>query len=889
MKSKWGKPMQLKDYQQRALDTLREYFRKCLQYGKAGLAFTDITSEKFAGLGLPYHPVIELPNIPYVCCRIPTGGGKTLVAVHSIRIAREEYLRSDAALILWLTPSDAIRQQTLNALKNRLHPYRQALEESASTVNVIDLSEALSVQPGTLSTGITIIVSTIQAIRIDDPELRKFYEPAGALMSHFGVENPGGLETYENGQPIPSLENVLRLHRPVVIVDEAQNARTPLSFKTLARFNASCILEFTATPVRDGDNPSNVLFTVSAAELKSAGMIKLPIRLEAFSDWRNVVSQAVAMRNHLEDVARIERSETGEYLRPIVLVQAQPERKDQDTLTYSVLKEHLIKDQQIPENQIAIATGKEDDLSGQTDLLEPSNPIRYIITVQKLREGWDCPFAYILCTVAEQRSEVAVEQILGRVLRMPKAMEKHHPDLNKAYAFATSQNFIQTVNNLKEAMTENGFEKQEVNDLIISPNNQQPNSGTTGLPLFNMPVQETDSIHVVEPPNLDVLPEETLAKVSFDPQSNTFCIHEPLTTEDIGYVVSAFPNSEVRKNVAAQLTKKTKLSQNQPERPVLSIPLLAIRQGDLYEEFEESYLLEHMWNLAACDPFLTENEFPSKTPESQSVEIGINQIGRVSLNFNTNFMGELQAQMNWLAREQEWTVTTLSTWLDRKIKHVDIPSNQSVVFIRGAIERLIQDNRATLSHLVKEKFRLRIAIENLIQKYRQAARKQAYQGFLLPGCATPLVVRPEICFTYDTDPMKYPYPPDNSLYPGQHSFHKHYYPTVGELNNHGEEFDCAMFIDTLPEVKAWVRNLDRRPRDSFWLQTSSDRFYPDFVCLLNDDRYLVVEYKGQDRWSNDDSEEKRMIGGVWADRSGGKCLFVMPNGYDMDALRAKVG
>ncbi len=880
--------MQLKDYQERALDTLQEYFRKCLQYGKAGLAFTDITSEKYDGLGLPYYPVKELPNIPYVCCRIPTGGGKTLVAVHSIRVAREEYFRSDTALILWLTPSDAIRQQTLNALKNRKHPYRQALEESVSTVNVIDLSEALSVQPGTLANGITIIVSTIQAIRVGDPELRKFYDAAGALMSHFGVENPGGLETYENGQPIPSLENVLRLHRPLVIVDEAQNARTPLSFVTLARFNASCILEFTATPIRDGDNPSNILFTVSAAELKSSGMIKLPIRLEAHSDWRNVISHAVAMRNHLEEVARVERSETGEYLRPIVLVQAQPERKDQVTLTYSVLKDHLIKDQQIPENQIAIATGKEDDLTGQTDLLEPSNPIRYIITVQKLREGWDCPYAYILCTVAEQRSEMAVEQILGRVLRMPKAQEKHHPDLNKAYAFAVSQNFVQTVNNLKEALTENGFEKQEVNDLIVSPENHQLNLGMAGLPLLET-AQSMIAIHVIDAPDLTLLPAETQGKVSFDPGSSTFSIHEPLTMEDIGYVVSAFPDSQTRKKVETELKNKAKQIQYQPERPFLSVPLLAIHQGDFFEEFEESYLLEHTWNLAACDPYLTENEFPSKAPESKFVEIDINQIGRLSSNFKNDFMSELQVQMTWLAREQGWTVETLTTWLDRKIKHIDIPSDQSLIFIKGVIERLLQDHRATLGELVKEKFRLKIATETLIQKYRQDARKQAYQSYLLPDCATPLVVRPEICFTYDTDPMKYPYPPDNSLYPGHHSFHKHYYPTVGELNNHGEEFDCAMFIDTLPEVKTWVRNLDRRPRDSFWLQTSTDRFYPDFVCLLNDNRYLVVEYKGQDRWTNDDSKEKRMIGEVWEDRSHGKCLFVMPNGYDMDSIRAKVG
>lgn len=95
-----------------------------------------------------------------------------------------------------------------------------------------------------------------------------------------------------------------------------------------------------------------------------------------------------------------------------------------------------------------------------------------------------------------------------------------------------------------------------------------------------------------------------------------------------------------------------------------------------------------------------------------------------------------------------------------------------------------------------------------------------------------------------------------------------------------------MAIDQMDEVEVWVRNLDRRPESSFWLQTATDRFYPDFVALLKDGRVLVVEYKGEDRWSNDDSKEKRAVGELWADRSGGRCLFVMPKGKDWKAIEA---
>ncbi|KPK65113.1 MAG: hypothetical protein AMK73_03870 [Planctomycetes bacterium SM23_32] len=83
-----------------------------------------------------------------------------------------------------------------------------------------------------------------------------------------------------------------------------------------------------------------------------------------------------------------------------------------------------------------------------------------------------------------------------------------------------------------------------------------------------------------------------------------------------------------------------------------------------------------------------------------------------------------------------------------------------------------------------------------------------------------------------------------------------------------------------------MRNLERRPDHSFWLPTSTDRFYPDFVAKLRDGRYLVVEYKGAHIWSNADSREKRALGELWMGRREGKCLFAMPKGPDFEAIRA---
>lgn len=270
---------------------------------------------------------------------------------------------------------------------------------------------------------------------------------------------------------------MLRLHRPIVIVDEAHNARTPLSFKMLARFSPSLIVEFTATPEMRhrpsaGHHASNLLTHVSAHELKAEEMIKLPIRLETNPDWRETLAAAVGRQQALERLAMLEEQAGGEPIRPIVLLQAEANRAGQDSLTFEVLRQALIEDFRILEEQVRVATGNRRELEG-LDLNARDCPVRYVITVQALKEGWDCPFAYVLCSVAPSRSERAVEQLLGRVLRMPYARRRQHGDLNQAYAYATSSEFAVVAQRLRDALVENGFERLEAQALVAAAEERQ--------------------------------------------------------------------------------------------------------------------------------------------------------------------------------------------------------------------------------------------------------------------------------------------------------------------------------------------------------------------------------------------------------------------------------
>jgi type III restriction enzyme len=220
-------------------------------------------------------------------------------------------------------------------------------------------------------------------------------------------------------------------------------------------------------------------------------------------------------------------------------------------------------------------------------------------------------------------------------------------------------------------------------------------------------------------------------------------------------------------------------------------------------------------------------------------------------------------------------------WLDRSIRHPDVPQREAFVFLRNLVRHLTEDEGFALPELVRDKYRLKRAVEARIDAHRDAQRREAYQALLHDD--GPLTVTPDVCFRFPPD--AYPCP---SYYAGPYAFTKHYYPTIGTFDS-TEEAQCGQLIDRLPEVDCWVRNLARRPRHAFWLQTSTDRFYPDFVCKLRDERYLVVEHKGADRYSTDDATEKRDLGEIWETASGGQCLFVMTKGASYeDAIRAEL-
>ena len=879
--------MQLKPYQTETLDSLRRFLEEARIAGPAAAYAAAVRAPERAArrgkLAGAYRPLEGLPDTPHVCLRLPTGGGKTILAAHAVAVARKAWIEKEYPLVLWLAPTATIRRQTAEALKNARHPYRRALDAAFDgRTRVLDIADFAQLRPHDVRSRCCVVVGTIQNLRVRNIEGRKVYAHHEDLEPHFTslVNPPPGLARLEDGGIEYSFANLLCLHRPLMIVDEAHNAVTGLTREMQRRVNPCAVVEFTATPRR----ASNILDGVSARALKREAMIKLPIALAEHQDWRSAVAGAVARRAALAQAAAADR----DYIRPVALFQAQPKNRE---VTVEALKRHLVDVERIPERRIAVATGDQRELDG-IDLFDPACPIEHVVTVKALKEGWDCAFAYVFCTVDKVRAAADVEQLLGRVLRMPYAGRRADDDLNKAWAFACEPDFGAAARDLADKLVAMGFEDDEAEDNI---ERAQP------------PLDEDDSLFapraaaapafryaIAAPPDLagfaKSLPEGAAAHGAGGGKVEIAVAGWPGEALETA-VARRLPAAERRPfaRAAAAFRRKEAPSFSPAARgEVLAAPALVVEVQGALELADPDVLLEDReWSLAGHSFRLDAAEFAIReTAHSFLVDLG----GKGEVEYR--HAGE-EAALPLDLEVEGWTPEALAAWLDREVRAIDLGQGDLLAWLSGLVRHLATARGVSVSALMRCKFLLARAVRARLDAIREKERKAAYRGALFAPGARPRVsfdaalafrlrdgaYRGEKRYRGPWRPVRHFLGPDNV-------------PAFDGADN-GEEVRCAQVLDSLPGVKHWIRNVAGHA-ESFRLPLASGWFYPDFVAELEDGRTLVAEYKGAHIADSRDTAEKRAIGELWERRSEGRSLFALVekdvDGKDPRAqLLAKIG
>lgn len=884
-----------KVYQSQVLDSVIAYFEACRSYPSASVAFADVT-ERLWGKSISYHPIDGFEKgMPYFCLRIPTGGGKTWMAAKSVALANTHLLQTEFSVILWLVPSTAIREQTLRALKNREHPYHAALKD-AGAVTVLDLNEAKNITRATLDTSTVVIVSTVQAFKREDTEGLKVFESSGALMHHFdglsALQKEKLLKDGEGAsQTTPySLANVLRLRRPFVIVDEAHNNRTALAFDTLAKFNPSGIMELTATP-DTSITPSNILHSVSAAELKGEEMIKLPIILETEANWQQCLADAIARRNELQTIAQQEMRQGANYLRPIILIQAEPRRSGVETLDVDKVRQELISNHNIPAEEIVVATGEErglDEVEKQfkKGIADENCPVKYVITQKALAEGWDCPFAYILASMASLQSSTAVEQLLGRVLRQPDAKHRSNIALNQSYAFVASRNFAETASALRDRLVEGaGFERKAAAEFVKAATPEQGRLDYKGSPerIVIKPV----SVQLDEKPDMKALPKALREKVTWNELEQSITIVEPLN-DDEATIVQETVKSEAAKQSIQKAVETSRQAIEFFQTPAelgvrFAIPQIALNiQGELVL-FDDPEVLEYPWDLSVYDAAPTADQLKLLDASLKASEGGEIDIDASSGRVTTRFIDELQRDLGLAYTPEHWDEVKLASWICRNIPEQSITHASKQAFVAKWLQELLLKGTYDLGKANRQKFLIRTLLNQRIKDLRALAVNQAYQNTLF-GEDKLENVKVNQTYQFVFHPQAYAPSSDYDNRFGHYDFRKHYYGRIGDFDSK-EEFECAVQLDMLAQkglIEFWVRNLVRKEASSFYLQKADGRFYPDFVCKLANGKVLIVEYKGANGW--DAASDDRLIGGLWAELSNDKCHFIMTKNREWEQI-----
>ncbi len=482
--------MELKNYQKKTLEQVKRYLVSLTEFKAKNEKAVEIDPD--LSINFPLKAWEKVIGTTYYSkknglgeelsdfyLKIPTGGGKTILACHTIDLINRVYLSRQMGIVLWIVPTTQIYRQTLANLRNREHPYRQVLDISSggrtTILEKMDRFTKLDVEEN-----LVIMLLMLPSASRRNKEVLKVFRDSGSFGEFFPLEddregNEKLLREFPNldyfgdkngifGRVVKtSLGNTLRVLRPIIIIDEGQKAHSKIAQKTIRDFNPSIIVELSATPPKN----SNILVNISGQALNREEMIKLDLHItnKASLDWKDAILAAVDRRNLLEQRARDYEANTGEYIRPICLIQAERTGKEQRGTGYihaEDVKEYLIKQCGISEEEIAIKSSEKDDIEG-INLLSKDCLIRYIITKYALQEGWDCAFAYILTVLTNPSSQLSITQLVGRILRQPKARKTKVKELDESYVFCFRQKARDLLENIKR-----GFEVEGLGDLAGS-------------------------------------------------------------------------------------------------------------------------------------------------------------------------------------------------------------------------------------------------------------------------------------------------------------------------------------------------------------------------------------------------------------------------------------
>lgn len=860
--------MELKKYQLQVIKDLDRFLELLIEKQNISKAYNALWNEKEINVGIdgmpPYNP--ELAGVPQVCFKVPTGGGKTFLAANSLKPIFASMPHIHPKAVVWLVPSDAILSQTYKTLTDKNHAYRKKIDvDFGNKVEVYSKQQLLNGQnfnPTSVSDNLSIFVLSYDSFRTSNKDGRKAYQENGSLLPfvRFKQDSSNLLEDTDE----TALIQVIRKLNPVVIVDESHHATSKLSKEMLQNFNPSFVLDPTATPKMG----SNIISFVDARQLKAENMVKLPVIVYNRKSQEDVFISAVSLRRKLELEAVQGQKNGGKYIRPIVLFQAQP-KNNADSTTYEKIK-HTLMEMGIPESEIAIKTADKDELKN-IDLSSSDCNIRYIITINALKEGWDCPFAYILATVANRTSSIDVEQILGRILRLPNTKKNESEVLNLSYVITSSNAFYATLDKVVSGLNAAGFTSKDyrIDDYAEQDTEfpvEQAVNIQTELKLDTDVTDDTNNVlDEIDSLNVDFVKEQ------ISPYVNNENMESQSQSEVSDAVIDMLNHAKIQNELywkdfeeteeyvpvppeVGNKMKHYKVNQLYAnEAGQLEIPQFMIETGkSLFSEHEHQVLTKE--NLYAGFSLLDKDTvIDFNSIDSEIARIDIDDSDAMPKAWKLQGFNSQNVKQWFDEQPSDRKVRLCKDMIIKKLSKNNAISDRDLEAYVDRIMQNLTEDQLTDMEQTPGIYVLKInkKVNSLLNEY---AKKMFYEWVEQDKISC----QPSYKLPKEISPKETIASIPKSLYNEEEKFDTEY------------ERKVVMELSSLNNIKWWHRNMARK---GFAINGAVNA-YPDLMVRTESGKLLLVETKG-DQLENSESREKAETGAKWAEMAGRMYKYYM--------------
>lgn len=860
--------MELKNYQIQVIRDLERFLELLIEKQSISSAYSTLWNEKGVNVGIdgmpPYNS--ELAGVPQVCFKVPTGGGKTFLAANAIKPIFDSMPHIHPKAVVWLVPSDAILTQTYRTLTDKNHDYRKKIDvDFGNKVEIYSKQQLLNGQnfnPTSVSDNLSVFVLSYDSFRTSKKDGRKAYQENGSLLPFVRFKQDSGSLLEDTDET--ALIQVIRKLNPVVIVDESHHATSKLSKEMLQNFNPSFVLDLTATPKKG----SNIISFVDARQLKTENMVKLPVIVYNRKSQEDVFVSAISLRRKLENEAVEEQKNGGRYIRPIVLFQAQPRTND-DSTTYDKIK-HTLIDMGIPESEIAIKTADRDELKN-IDLSSNDCSIRYIITVNALKEGWDCPFAYILATVANRTSSIDVEQILGRILRLPNTRKNEREVLNLSYVITSSNAFYATLDKVVAGLNAAGFTSKDyrIDDYVEQDTEfpvEQVGNIQTELKLDNDVTDDTNNVSdEIDYLNVDFVREQISPFVNnenMESQSQsevndtvTDMLDHAITQNELYW--NDFEETEEYVPVPPEVGNKMKhYKVNRlyaSEAGQLEIPQFMIETGrSLFSEHKHQVLTKE--NLYAGFSLLDKDtviDFDSI--DSEIARIDIDDSDAMPKAWKLQGFDSQNVKQWFDEQPSDRKMRLCKDMIIKKLSKNNAVNDRDLeVYVDRIIQNLTEDQLTDMEQTPGiYVLKINKKVNSLLNEY---AKKMFYEWVEQDKISC----QPSYKLPKEISPTETIASIPKSIYNEEEKFDTEY------------ERKVVMELSSLNNIKWWHRNMARK---GFAINGAVNA-YPDLMVRTESGKLLLIETKG-DQLENSESKEKAETGAKWAEMAGRMYKYYM--------------